>query len=763
MAKLMLLNIAAVVLAQVAGVKTEARRQLNGTASCDRFPDFCPIQCTAIDAMGCLVCNCNEGKNTITVHFIPYPVLGNFRSLSVQLGANNTDSSSATSSSANSSGSQTSSKDDTTGIEQNGGSQTSASSSNNMAGCPKLPDNCNFDCLTIGSNGCIVCTCTNGGSSMPLTGGATLTSSGKTSQSGHGSERPITTAANNSTSMTNVQSPFSITANGAGTGSSGTSGTSAQASQNNNGCPVFSNNCDASCVSLDTNGCPVCACASGGTSSSSSMTSLSAGSNLNGCPPFTTGCTADCVDLDTNGCPVCRCHHTVPGSPSASRNNTSPATSGKQTAAHASSNNNGCPAFPTNCRTDCVDLTSLGCPLPTRSMSLPETQQPPHNLQHPELFVTENYKKQQTGNSLVTTTANIPVTTSTSSSSGSGGSDNTGASGSSNTNGTGSSSGTSSGSGNGGAITCPAFDGAHCNPTCIGLDGNGCLSCDCGTEVTTPSSVGSTTKSSVIPGGGDGTTFAPGSATGSGTKGGQTGTGSSGGEFTTFAPSIAVTGTSSGTQGQTGTGNTNFCSPYDVNCPPGCTEIDAQGSAQNSTNGMTSGSTGNGNRCPSFDTKCAADCTHIDAMGCLTCTCSGQSSNDTTGSGSTGTSGNGNGCPAYDTTCPATCTSLDVRGCPQCSCPGASTQAPLTQHVASTAVPLETQPPTTQPSITSAPTTPPPTTQAPTTLPSTPVSKTSQASKPTGKSGRKAQIYDMYKWRKSKRSQRTLDLSLNTK
>ncbi|XP_053388089.1 mucin-5AC-like [Mercenaria mercenaria] len=709
MTKLMLLNIVAVVLAQIAGVKTEARRQLNGTASCDRFPDFCPIQCTAIDAMGCLVCNCN-------------------------VGANNTDSSSARSSSANSSGSQTSSNDDTTGIEQNGRSQTSASSSNNMAGCPKLPDNCNFDCLTIGSNGCIVCTCTNGGPSVPLAGGATLTSSGKTSQSGHGSERPITSAANNSTTMTNVQSPFSITANGAGTGSSGTSGTSAQASQNNNGCPVFSNNCDASCVSLDTNGCPVCVCASGGTSSSSSMTSSSAGSNLNGCPPFTTGCTANCVDLDTNGCPVCRCHHTGPGSPSASRNNTSPATSGKQTAVHASSNNNGCPAFPTNCRTDCVDLTSLGCPVctcttsgsgstATGSTSSFQGQMNNNNgcpafqpncpaectttsdngcpvcacssiPSYPQYVTSgnsatttqsstsgENYKKQQTGHSVVTTTTNIPVTTSTSSSSGSGGS----ASGGSNTNGTGSSSGTSSGSGNGGAITCPAFDGAHCNPTCIGLDGNGCLSCDCGTEVTTPSNSASTTKASIIPGGGDGTTFAPGSATGSGTKGGQTSTGSSGGDFTTFAPSIAVTG---------------------------------------------------------------------------------QSSNDTKGSGSAGTSGNGNGCPAYDTTCPATCTSLDVRGCPQCSCPGvttpkadtspdtssrvtttplpsttktlttrinviypATTQAPLTQHGTSTSAPLATQPSTTQPSITQAPPTQPRKTQAPTIPPSTAVSTTSQTSK----------------------------------
>ena len=58
-----------------------------------------------------------------------------------------------------------------------------------------------------------------------------------------------------------MQSPFSINTGSLGTGSSGTQGASAQTSQNSNGCPAFPSNCDASCASLDPNGCPICACA----------------------------------------------------------------------------------------------------------------------------------------------------------------------------------------------------------------------------------------------------------------------------------------------------------------------------------------------------------------------------------------------------------------------------------------------------------------------------------------------------------------------
>ena len=31
----------------------------------------------------------------------------------------------------------------------------------------------------------------------------------------------------------------------------------------------------------------------------------------------------------------------------------------------------------------------------------------------------------------------------------------------------------------GGAVHCPAFDAINCNPTCIGMDRDGCLSCAC--------------------------------------------------------------------------------------------------------------------------------------------------------------------------------------------------------------------------------------------------------------------------------------------
>ena len=43
---------------------------------------------------------------------------------------------------------------------------------------------------------------------------------------------------------------------------------------------------------------------------SSGQTSAGASQNLNGCPVFTNDCTAECVSLDSNGCPVCKCHNT---------------------------------------------------------------------------------------------------------------------------------------------------------------------------------------------------------------------------------------------------------------------------------------------------------------------------------------------------------------------------------------------------------------------------------------------------------------------
>ena len=48
---------------------------------------------------------------------------------------------------------------------------------------------------------------------------------------------------------------------------------------------------------------------SGQTSNSTSMTSSSAhaSTNLNGCPPFPDNCKAECVSLTSDGCPVCSC------------------------------------------------------------------------------------------------------------------------------------------------------------------------------------------------------------------------------------------------------------------------------------------------------------------------------------------------------------------------------------------------------------------------------------------------------------------------
>ncbi|VDI32733.1 Hypothetical predicted protein, partial [Mytilus galloprovincialis] len=523
-----------------------------------------------------------------------------------------------------------------------------------LFGCAPYPKDCKMECVSIATDGCIVCKCPSSNS---------------------------------------------------GTGSGSVSGTQTSVLTGSTGCPTFPKGCPMACVSIDTMGCVLCKC-SNNTQDETCVWQLVynvpgtvVGSNTNlvngpGCAPFDEhSCQKSCIKTDKDHCLVCDC--------------STGERSFCSSCGRISKGSGRCPPFDvSNCDMSCVGMDSMGClscncPLTTTASSAGGTTQVPSSggtTQAPssgggqgaggcppfDVSVCDMDCVSMDDNGCLS--CNCPASTVAPSG--------------------GTTQAPSSGGGQG-AGGCPPFDVSTCDMDCVSMDANGCLSCNC--AASTASTVEFLLKH-ISPGATNS------SSSGNQTSGGQGAGGcppfdasvcdlncvsmDSSGCLTcncaasTVAPSEGSSQAPSSGGGQ-GAGG---CPPFDVStCDMDCVSMDANGclscncpastevTCRNTTQltccsvtciarNVSGGGQGAGG-CPPFDVStCDMSCVVMDSSGCLSCNCPlttvSSGSNTTVAPVTTQSPQGSGGCPAFDaSSCDMSCVAMDSNGCLSCHCP----------------------------------------------------------------------------------------------
>lgn len=595
---------------------------------CPSFPTHCDPNCLALDGMGCPICSCPKTPQ--------------------------------------SAGSQTLTSSGATG------------SPSKVNGCAPFPRNCSAECARIDSMGCIVCSCPSG--SAGQTGKTTAPSSSSSSSSSQGNIngcQPFPKSCRVECAM--VDSRGCIVCQCPSTGSSNSSATSSQTATSGgngiNGCPPFPKSCDSSCVKLDDLGCVICSCPHSSNNSSQAQTGVqqtghyvniqgqgSAG-NGNGCPSLDPNCPAQCTTPDDSGCIRCTC-------------STSPPSSASQSGSVSSSNAGGCPAIPKNCQLTCLNIDASGCvvcscPSNAGTSGFGATC-PPFKADD-----CDNVCKMTDahGCPICDCSQHFSSTTSPLINTNSGGS--------------------SSGGGVPGAGGCPTFDFSNCDPACVSVDEHGCMSCSC--AATAPPVGGqSTTVGAVtsVPGAGGCPAFDFSTCDPNCVVMDAQGCLSCHCAVTTPATSGGQSNNTSGAV--TSVPGAGGCPSFDFStCDPNCVVMDDKGclscscaaatmapsGGQSSTSGAVTSVPGAGG-CPSFDfSTCDPKCVVMDAQGCMSCTCTVTTQSPSTTNKTTGTTSvpGAGGCSPFDfSTCDPNCVIMDAQGCLSCQCK-ATTVAPSSQ------------------------------------------------------------------------------------
>ncbi|XP_052085124.1 mucin-5AC-like [Mytilus californianus] len=448
------------------------------------------------------------------------------------------------------------------------------------------------------------------------------------------------------------------------------------------GCAPYPKDCKMECVSIAADGCIVCQCPSSnsgsgsGSVSAGAQTSVLTGSHQTGtgCPAYPKDCSNAAIDSNT-GCVIC-----LGSGPGQSNTGTGSGMNGGGISTGSggqSQTGTGCPTFPKGCPMACVSIDTMGCVLCKCSNNTQGTGASsntgntnlvngPGCAPFDEGSCQKSCVKRDNDHCLV---CDCSTGTSTGGSKGSGG--------------------------------CPPFDVSNCDMSCVGMDSMGCLSCNC-PATTTAASPGGTTQAPSS-GGGQGAGGCPPfdvstcdmDCVGMDANGCL----SCNCPASTAAPAGGTTQTPSSGGGQ-GAGG---CPPFDVSiCDMDCVSMDANGclscncpastASPGTTNSSSSGNQTSGGQgaggCPPFDASvCDLNCVSMESSGCLSCNCPPSTvapSGGTTQAPSSGGGQGAGGCPPFDvSTCDMDCVSMDANGCLSCSCP-ASTVAPTGSTAATT-------------------------------------------------------------------------------
>nr|XP_022305695.1 mucin-5AC-like isoform X2 [Crassostrea virginica] len=654
---------------QLAGGQSAAGSGSAGSPSkvngCAPFPKNCSAECAHIDAMGCIVCSCSTGSSG--------PTGNNTSTLS--------SSSSSSSSQGNINGCQPFPKNcrvECAMVDARGcivcscpstgstnststATQTATSGGNGINGCPPFPKNCDSACVQLNDMGCVICSCSHSSNNSTQTQTGVHQIGNYVSAQGHGTSGnvngcpaldpkcPTECSAIDSQGCVRCSCP-------PGSTSSSTSSQSGSVSSSNaGGCPAIPKNCQVTCLNIDASGCVVCSCPSntgvngyGATcppykaddcddvckvtdthgcpicdcsqhlfsAQSTTPGSVTSVPGAGGCPSFDfSTCDPDCVVMDAQGCMSCHCAATTPAPSGGQSNNTSGAVTSVPGAG-------GCPSFDFGtCDPNCVVMDDRGC----LSCTCAATQAPSGGQ---------------------TTTAGAVTSVP-------------------------------------GAGGCPSFDFSTCDPNCVVMDAQGCMSCQCQATTAAP---GKSTSAAVtsVPGAGGCPSFDFSTCDPSCVVMDAQGCMSCQCQASTAAPLIGQSTTSGAVTSVPGAGG---CPSFDFStCDPNCVVMDSQGclschcaasqttaSPSQSTQqpGTTTSVPGAGG-CPSFDfSKCDPNCVVMDAQGCLTCSCAATTpAAATSGSTASVTSVPGaGGCPSFDfSKCDPSCVVMDAQGCMTCSC-----------------------------------------------------------------------------------------------
>ncbi|XP_062615040.1 mucin-5AC-like [Saccostrea cucullata] len=611
------------------GTGTGGSSSAGNNNGCPPFPSQCDPNCLSLDSMGCPICSCSTNHQSSL---------------------------------------------------QNSSSSGGAGSVPKVNGCAPFPKDCSAECAHIDAMGCIVCACQSGGSGHTSNG----TSSSSSSNTYQGNSNGCQTFPKNCrTECAAVDARGCIVCQCPTSGPDNSTSISVQTASSGgngiNGCPPFPKNCDSSCVSLNDMGCVVCTCSH--SSNNKTQTGVhqignyvntqgqSLAGNGNGCPAIDPKCPAQCTSVDSQGCVRCTC---------------STSSSASQSGSVSSSNAGGCASIPKNCELSCLNIDSSGCVIcscPAAGSGFGNTC-PPYNADDCD----EVCKMTDThGCPVCDCSQHFSVFTLTVGSTTASTNHNNG--------------------GVPGAGGCPAFDFGKCDPSCVSMDDKGCLTCTCsastvpsGGQITTPGAVTS------VPGAGGCPPFDFSTCDPSCVVMDSQGCMSCHCAATTQAPSGGNSNNTSGTV--TSVPGAGGCPSFDFStCDPKCVIMDDQGclscncavtmapsGGQSSTSGTVTSVPGAGG-CPSFDfSTCDPNCVVMDARGCMTCRCaattavpSGANSNNTSGT-VTSVPGAG-GCPSFDfSTCDPNCVVMDGQGCLSCQCK-ATTAAPSNNSSSVTSVP----------------------------------------------------------------------------
>ncbi|XP_076080670.1 uncharacterized protein LOC143051656 isoform X3 [Mytilus galloprovincialis] len=557
------------------------------------------------------------------------------------------------------------------------------------SGCAPYPKDCKMECVSISTDGCIVCKCPSsnsgtGSGSVSGTQTSVLTGIHQTGTRCPAYPKDCSNAAidSNTGCVICLGSGPGQSNKGTGTGtgisSGGTSTGSGGQTQTGTGCPTFPKGCPMACVSIDTMGCVLCKC-------SNNTQGTVVGSNTNlvngpGCAPFDEhSCQKSCIKTDKDHCLVCDCSTGI------------------------SKGSGGCPPFDvSNCDMSCVGMDSMGClscncPLTTTASSAGGTTQVPSSggtTQAPssgggqgaggcppfDVSVCDMDCVSMDDNGCLS--CNCPASTVAPSG--------------------GTTQAPSSGGGQG-AGGCPPFDVSTCDMDCVSMDTNGCLSCNCPASTVAPSG---------------GTTQAPSSGGGQGAGGcppfdvstcdmdcvsmDANGCLSCNCPASTVAPTRSTVATTTGNVSGGGQ-NAGGCPPFDVStCDMSCVVMDSSGclncncplttvsSGSNTTVApVTTQSPQGSGGCPAFDaSSCDMSCVAMDSNGCLSCHCPdttvSSGPNTTVVTGTTQSPQGAGGCPAFDaSTCDMSCVAMDSNGCLSCHCPDTTVASVTTTTAAS--------------------------------------------------------------------------------
>ncbi|XP_052692123.1 mucin-5AC-like isoform X4 [Crassostrea angulata] len=652
---------------------TASPSKVNG---CAPFPRNCSAECARIDSMGCIVCSCPSGQTGKT----PAPSSsssssqGNINGCqpfpkSCRVECAMVDSRGCIACQCPSTGSSNSSA--TT-------SQTATSAGNGINGCPPFPKSCDSLCVKLDDLGCVICSCPYSSNNSSQTGvqqiGNYVNVQGQ-GLAGNGNGCP-SLDPKCPAQCTSTDDRGCIRCTCSTSPPSSVSQSASVSSSNAGGCPAIPKNCQLTCLNIDASGCVVCSCPSNAGTSGFGAT----------CPPFKADdCDDVCKMTDAHGCPICDCsqHFSSTTSPSINTNTGGGPSGGGVPGA------GGCPTFDfSDCDPACVSVDDHGCmscscaataPVGGQSTTVGAVTSVPGAGGCPAFDFSTCDPNCVVMDAQGCLSCHCAVTTPATS----GGQSNT------------TSGAVTSVPGAGG---CPAFDFSTCDPNCVVMDDKGCLSCSCAVATMAPSGIQSSTSGAItsVPGAGGCSSFDFSTCDPKCVVMDAQGCMSCTCTVTTQAPS-----TTNKTTGTTSVPGAGGCSPFDFStCDPNCVIMDAQGclscqckattvapSGQSTSETVTSVPGAGG--CPAFEfSTCDPSCVVMDGQGCMSCHC--KASTPSPLGGQTSTIGavtsvpGAGGCPSFDFgTCDPNCVVMNSQGCLSCHCTGSTTAptGPTTQQV----------------------------------------------------------------------------------